>query len=274
MQLTATIHCITAPNPGFMTGKGTNSYIIRSVNGDCVVIDPGPAIDSHIQALVDFAGDAQKIKMILLTHMHTDHSPAAMPLKQLSGARVYSPFIVEDDFQDKSLHADEVIHHEQVLELNEVRIACLYTPGHVDNHFCFFYENEQVLFTGDHMMQGSTVVILPPHGSMRKYLQSLKLLENYPINVLAPAHGALITTPKKEIAQIIAHRLAREKKVLNALKPLGQIDLAALTKIVYDDVDESLHMMASFSLLAHLIKLKEEHIAQEDDTGHWSLKKS
>lgn len=271
MQLTEKLYRVTAPNPGFMTGNGTNSYLIRAANGDCLVVDPGPAIDEHIQALIDCAGGSHSIKAIAITHMHPDHSPAAMPLAKLTGAKIYSAFSLDDEFQDKTLVSDYIIEHDQIISLDDIRLRCIYTPGHVDNHMCFLLENEQVLITGDHIMQGSTVVIIPPHGNMKKYLASLALLKNYAIKALAPGHGELIHTPLAEIDGIIAHRLKREEKVIRGLRQFKQVDLQQLTEVVYDDVDKNLHVMASFSLLAHLLKLEEEGVA-EVQQALWKIK--
>lgn len=258
---------VTAPNPGFMTGNGTNTYIIKSGAGNCVVVDPGPTIEQHVEAIIDACGGEAAIKMIAVTHMHPDHSPAAMLLKQRTEAALYSGFIIEDQFQDSSFVAEHVLEHDQLIELDDIRLRCLYTPGHVDNHFCFLYENEQTLMTGDHMMQGSTVVIIPPQGNMNKYLASLALLKNYAITRLAPGHGDYINEPIKEIDAIIAHRLQREAKVVDKLKQCQEpIGLEQLTQLVYDDVDQQLHVMASFSLLAHLQRLQELGQAEEKES--------
>jgi glyoxylase-like metal-dependent hydrolase (beta-lactamase superfamily II) len=266
-----TFYRITAPNPGFMTGNGTNTYMIRSANGDCVVIDPGPRIEQHLNNIIATAGDASKIKAIFVTHMHPDHSPLAMDLATVSGARLYSAATLQDDFQDKSFIPDIIVQHDQVVETDGIRIRCIYTPGHVDNHFCFLYENQQILMTGDHMMQGSTVVIIPPQGNMKKYIASLNLLKQYPISKLAPGHGDYIDKPYQEVDSIVQHRLQREQKVLERLAHYSQVSLQDLTKDVYDDVGEHLHVMASFSLLAHLLKLQEEGVTEEQN-AMWSIK--
>lgn len=255
---------VTAPNPGFMTGNGTNTYVLQSSQGNCIVVDPGPLIDAHIEALVTACGGIDNIKVIAVTHMHPDHSPAAMRLKELSQAALYSGYTIDDQFQDKSFIAENILAHDQLIELDELRLRCIYTPGHVDNHFCFLLENKQLLMTGDHMMQGSTVVIIPPQGNMSKYLQSLEILKNYAITQLAPGHGEYINEPIKEIDAIITHRLQREAKVIAKLSTCRQpISLEGLTELVYDDVETHLHVMASFSLLAHLQRLQELGAALE-----------
>jgi glyoxylase-like metal-dependent hydrolase (beta-lactamase superfamily II) len=211
VQVGDSLYRITAPNPGPMTGNGTNTYLIRS-GTQFAVVDPGPNDQQHIDAIIAAVGGPNNITMILVTHMHPDHSPAAQPLAQLSGASIYGWHTVEDDYQDNTCIPDSIVEHDQVIQLGDQHIRCLYTPGHVDNHVCYLLENEHIVMTGDHMMQGSTVVIIPPHGNMKKYIESLQLLTRYPVKQLAPGHGNMITTPLQEINSIIAHRLAREQK--------------------------------------------------------------
>lgn len=258
---------VTAPNPGVMTANGTNTYVLRSERGNCLVVDPGPLIDSHIEAIIAACGGIKALKAIAVTHMHPDHSPAAMRLKQLSDAALYSGYTIDDQFQDKSFVAEHIVEHNQLIEVDEIKLRCIYTPGHVDNHFCFLLENKQLLMTGDHIMQGSTVVIIPPQGNMNKYLHSLELLKSYAITQLAPGHGEYIDQPFAEIDAIIAHRLQREAKVIEKLSNCQQpISLENLTTQVYDDVDKQLHVMASFSLLAHLQRLQELGQAKEENS--------
>lgn len=271
MQTGSRIQRITAPNPGVMTGNGTNSYLLRAENGDCIVIDPGPDIAEHIEALIRAAGGADRIKSIVVTHMHPDHSPAAMPLAAATGATLRAPFAVDDPYQDTSCVPHHLLAHDEVLVLGELKLRAIHTPGHVDNHMCFLLENEQVLFTGDHLMQGSTVVIIPPHGNMKKYIASLQLLLHYPIARLAPGHGEFMHDPVAEIEHIVRHRLAREAKLVGRLKGLPQpVTVEELVPDVYDDVDPGLHAMASLSLLAHLLKLEEEGKAAQEG-GRWQL---
>ena len=270
MRISEMIERVTAPNPGFMTGNGTNSYIIRAENGDCLVIDPGPEHTGHIKELVKRAGGAGRIKGIVVSHMHPDHSPAAMPLAKATGAQIYSPFAVDDPYQDKTLKADYVVEHQQLLHIDNIRLRCIHTPGHVDNHMCYLLENEQVLFTGDHLMQGSTVVIIPPHGDMKKYIDSLQLLKQYEILQLAPGHGEIMAQPQQEIERIIQHRLAREAKVQQVLADFGPASIDTLVTDVYDDVDTFLHEMAKQSLYAHLLKLKQEGLVVQAG-NQWRL---
>ena len=235
---------VTAPNPGIMTGPGTNSYIV----GGVAVIDPGPAIDSHIEALLEY-----KPKAILCTHTHLDHSPAAALLKEKTGAKIYGR--PAPTGQDATFKPDVVLEHGDTIELGEIRLRALHTPGHASNHVCYMLEDTRMLFTGDHVMQGSTVVINPPDGNMRAYLQSLERLLGEDIAIIAPGHGYLIGAPKKELERLIAHRLTRERKVVSALERLGRPTLEELLPLVYDDVPERVHRAAARSLTAHLDKL-------------------
>ena len=126
------------------------------------------------------------------------------------------------------------------------------------NHFCYLLIEEGVLFTGDHIMEGSTVVIIPPSGDMADYIQSLRLLSRYPLQALAPGHGKLIPEPQAYIDYLINHRLKREAKVVDGLRQRGAGSLQALVPLVYNDVDASLHGIAAISLWAHLLKLEKE----------------
>ena len=270
LQVGRNIYCLTAPNPGYMTGAGTNTYLLGE-HEQFIVVDPGPNDDSHIEAILESVGGARNIAKILVTHMHPDHSPAAAPLARLSGAEVYGWAPIEDEYQDISCNPDHLVEHNEVISLDSLVVRCIHTPGHVDNHVCYLFENEQILITGDHIMQGSTVVIIPPHGKMKQYIESLQILKNYPIKLLAPGHGSMITTPVAEIDGIIAHRQAREAKVVEGLLKLTRAPIDELTEVVYDDVDPSLHPIAQLSLEAHLIKLEEESRVYQED-GKWILK--
>jgi glyoxylase-like metal-dependent hydrolase (beta-lactamase superfamily II)/8-oxo-dGTP pyrophosphatase MutT (NUDIX family) len=236
---------LTAPNPGVMTGPGTNSYIVNGV----AVIDPGPAIDSHIDKLRDVKG----LKYILCTHTHIDHSPAAAALKAASGARLLGR--PAPPGQDATFKPDVVLEHGQRIELGEIALRAIHTPGHASNHVCYMLEQTKMLFTGDHVMQGSTVVINPPDGNMRAYLKSLEQLLDEDIAIIAPGHGYLIGAPQKELERLIAHRLKRERKVLAALERLEHPSLDEILPLVYDDVPERIHRVAARSLTAHLEKL-------------------
>ena len=237
---------LTAPNPGMMTGPGTNTYLVGE--GELAVIDPGPDIASHLELLSKY-----NIKWILCTHTHMDHSPAAAALKAATGAQVLGRPAPEG--QDASFKPDFVLENGQRVDLGPVSLRAIHTPGHASNHLCYLLEQTKMLFTGDHVMQGSTVVINPPDGDMRAYLRSLQRLLDEDLAVIAPGHGYLIGAPHKEVRRLIAHRLARERKVISSLEKLRTASLDDLLPLVYDDVPARLHRVASRSLSAHLDKL-------------------
>lgn len=259
---------IVAPNPGVMTGPGTNTYVIGT--DERAVIDPGPAHESHIEAIVQ-AG-AGRIGWILCTHTHLDHAEGVARLREATGARVaampMAPGVSESDAGDHNIGL--VLDHEPgegaCLELDGREVRVLFTPGHASNHLCFLLPYNGMLFTGDHIMQGSTVVIWPPDGNMRHYLRSLRRLLTEDIQVLAPGHGHLIEHPKQEIERLIQHRLAREAKVRDGLSTAGaHATLQTLLPLVYSDVSPTLYPVALRSLEAHLDKLVEEGEVSRSD---------
>ena len=257
---------IIAPNPGMMTGPGTNTYLVGS--DELAVIDPGPDIDSHVEAIL--AAGAGRIKWVLCTHTHMDHSPAAKRIKAATGATVMGRPAPQGTSQDLAFAPDRVLEHGEVLKCGPVTIRAIHTPGHASNHLCYLLEDTRMLFTGDHVMQGSTVVINPPDGNMLAYFASLELLLAEDLAILAPGHGYLLGLPHKEVRRLIAHRLGREEKVVAALRKLGTANLEELVPEVYADVPPKLHPVASRSLSAHLEKLVAEQKALLH-SGRWSL---
>ena len=262
---------ITAPNPGPMTAEGTNTYLFGSKS--IAVVDPGPDIEQHVNAIL--AGIEQiggTLTDVFVTHTHRDHSPAAKPLiaKYPTPVRQIGMLPPDEQFQDVGFEPDLVCTHGQIFETNEYRLRALHTPGHVGNHFCFLDETNRLLLAGDHIMNGSTVVIVPPGGDMLDYIASLKLLLDYDIEFIAPAHGDLMPDPAAEIDKLVQHRLGREAKVVEKLAAAGKSSIDDLVPLVYDDVDPSLHSFAYYSLWAHLIKLDKEQRASVDQ-DIWQL---
>jgi glyoxylase-like metal-dependent hydrolase (beta-lactamase superfamily II) len=253
---------LIAPNPGMMTGPGTNTYLVGQ--DELAVIDPGPAIDSHIEKILA----AGRVRWILCTHTHLDHSPAAAALRKKTGAKLYGRPAPAG--QDASFAPDEVLSHNQRISLGGLSFRAIHTPGHASNHLCFLLEPTKMLFTGDHVMQGSTVVINPPDGDMRAYLASLELLLEEDIAILAPGHGYLIGEPHREVRRLVQHRLRREAKVIEAIAKLGEPTLEEMLPLVYDDVPPRLHGMAARSLTAHLEKLLADGAARARH-GRYSL---
>ncbi len=261
---------VTCGNPGMMTGPGTNSYLVGGgARNEWAVIDPGPADPEHVERLL--AAAPGPIRLILVTHTHPDHSPGAVLLKARTGAPVIGRIADHPQTQDGSFAPDRVPQHGDRIEVADgVTLRVVHTPGHASNHLCFLLEAERLLFTGDHVMQGSTVVIGPPDGDMAAYLASLRGLRALDLEWLAPGHGFVIGQPAQMVERIVAHRLARESKVVDALRAVGPAPLPALLERVYDDVQPHLHAMATRSLTAHLNKLRDEARAVESN-GAWAL---
>jgi glyoxylase-like metal-dependent hydrolase (beta-lactamase superfamily II)/8-oxo-dGTP pyrophosphatase MutT (NUDIX family) len=261
---------IIAPNPGVMTGPGTNTYLIGKES--IAVIDPGPALPQHIEKII--ATGAGRIRWILCTHTHLDHSPAAAALKAATGAQVLGRPAPEG--QDASFKPDFVPENGQRIEIGApggtLTLRAIHTPGHASNHLCYLLEQTKMLFTGDHVMQGSTVVINPPDGDMRAYLHSLEKLLGEDIAIIAPGHGYLIGAAHKEVRRLIAHRLGRERKVVRALEQLGPASLDELLPLVYDDVPARIHRVAARSLTAHLEKLAAEGAVRAADSRYTLVK--
>jgi len=251
-----------------MTGAGTNTYLLGKER--VAVLDPGPAIPEHIDAILKTAGD--RIRWIVCTHTHPDHSPAWQAVAQATGAEVIGALPADDMFQDDTFKPTRELQHDDVLSTPEFTLRAVHTPGHVSNHFCFFLEEEQMLFAGDHIMNGSTVVIIPPSGDMKAYIESLQLLQRYETKLIAPGHGEVMEDSRAVVDWLVKHRLKRERKVIDGLRHTGRTSLDELVKVVYDDVNTSLHKMAKLSLSAHLIKLHQENRALNhpgDDT--WEM---
>jgi glyoxylase-like metal-dependent hydrolase (beta-lactamase superfamily II)/8-oxo-dGTP pyrophosphatase MutT (NUDIX family) len=253
---------IIAPNPGAMTGPGTNSYLVGA--GDLAVIDPGPAVESHIEAILE--NTKGRLRWILCTHTHLDHSPAAAALKAATGAQLLGRPPAPG--QDETFKPDLVVENGQRINLDGATLRAIHTPGHASNHLCYLLEETRMLFTGDHVMQGSTVVINPPDGDMRAYLASLEALLAEDLAIIAPGHGYLVGAPHKEIRRLIAHRLARESKLKSVLQKLGAASLEQILPLVYDDVPERMHRWAARSLTAHLEKLLADGAVRAGRAGY------
>lgn len=264
-QLSPLLRRITAPNPSPLTASGTNTYLLGV--GEVVVVDPGPNIPLHIDEILKACNG--KLSTVFVTHTHADHSPAAAVLAKETGAVLKGATLHNDGQQDVTFQVEQQIAHGELFKTKEFTLEAVYTPGHVGNHFCYFLQDENVLFTGDHIMEGSTVVIVPPSGDMAEYVDSLRLLKNYPITSLAPGHGTLVENPDEWINYLIDHRLMREQKVIAGLQSCGEVSLKDLTDVVYDDVDKSLLPIASVSLWAHLLKLEQEGKVAKFSEKHW-----
>jgi glyoxylase-like metal-dependent hydrolase (beta-lactamase superfamily II) len=253
---------IVAPNPGLMTGPGTNTYLVGI--DEIAVIDPGPDDEGHLDAIVGCGGD--RIRWILLTHTHSDHAPGAAGLRERTGAEVLG-FAPRD-----GVKLDGRLEGGSRIEATEFRLRAVHTPGHASNHLCFLLEEERMLFSGDHIMQGSTVVIRPPDGDMAAYLASLEAVRKLRLRSIAPGHGHLIEQPAEVIDEYLRHRHEREKQILDALAAAGTAKIDAIVRAVYVDVPAELHPVARYSVHAHLLKLAAEgRVTGRTLTGKWSI---
>lgn len=261
--LSPLVRRIVAPNPSMMTGPGTNTYLVGI--DEIVVVDPGPDIESHLDAIAGCGGD--RIRWIVCTHTHEDHAPGVAGLKERTGAEVLA-FDARD-----GLEIDRPMGDRDVIEATEFVLRAIHTPGHASNHLCFLLEQERMLFSGDHIMEGSTVVVAPPDGDMGAYLRSLERLKAHRprLRSIAPGHGHLIEDPLAKIDEYILHRLRREAQVLDALERAGTTTIEPIVKELYAEIPEALHVMAGFSVWAHLRKLVEDGKAKGDTLdGEWS----
>tara|TARA_Y100001949_G_scaffold82476_1_gene69713 strand:- start:113 stop:946 length:834 start_codon:yes stop_codon:yes gene_type:complete len=254
-QITPLVRRITAGNPGMFTGPGTNTYLIG--DEEVTVIDPGPALHEHIEVIIQASAN---IKQILLTHTHPDHSPGTRLLQDNIGVPVFALITESSKDQDITFTPERILIDGEIIANEYYSIEVIHTPGHASNHLCYLLKDEKLLFTGDHIMDGSTVVIAPPDGSMQDYIDSLAKLKEYDLNKIAPGHGELIDEPYAVVDWIIKHRFERESKVIDVLKQHNSGDLNTLVKDIYADVDSMLHPVAKWSLESHLIKLMDEGV--------------
>jgi glyoxylase-like metal-dependent hydrolase (beta-lactamase superfamily II) len=259
--LSPLVRRIVAPNPSFMTGPGTNTYLVGI--DEIVVVDPGPADDGHLDAIAGCGGD--RIRWIVVTHTHEDHSPGVAGLRERTGAEVLA-------YPSDELEVDGELLDGAAIEATEFVLRAVHTPGHASNHLCFVLEQERLLFSGDHIMEGSTVVISPPDGDMAAYLASLDRLRSWRprLRAIAPGHGHLIEDPQAKIDEYVTHRLARESQILTELQARRSSTIDALVAVIYAEVPEALHPMAARSVWAHLRKLAAEgRVEGSSIDGEW-----
>ncbi|MBB2168777.1 MBL fold metallo-hydrolase [Gluconacetobacter aggeris] len=246
---------VVAPNPGPMTGHGTNSWLVDHPGGTAI-IDPGSDHPAHLEALLAAAGG--RITHILLTHTHRDHLTGARPLGQMAGAPVcgFRHSAVPSFTPDIALDDGSVV----------AGLTVLHTPGHATDHLCFLTA-DGILFTGDHIMGWSTTMVPPaPDGSVRQFLDGLARIDALAPSLLLPAHGPPIPAPESCIRALIAHRLSREERILAALHQ-GPATLDEMMRRVYRAIPPTLRRAAELNLLAHLEKLRDDGRAIHDRDG-------
>jgi glyoxylase-like metal-dependent hydrolase (beta-lactamase superfamily II) len=263
-RLSPLIRRVVAPNENAFSFRGTGTYIVGT--GEVAVIDPGPLIDGHIQAILD-AVKGERVTHILVTHTHNDHSPAAAPLKAATGARTYAFGPHGSGHRDDGVQVEEggdldfvpdiVLRDGDVLTGRGWTFEAMHTPGHTSNHLCFGLKEEAAFFPGDHVMGWSTTVIAPPDGDMSAYFASLRKLLNRADARYYPTHGAPIERPQEFVRMLIDHRLAREAQILSAIQ-LGLRVIPEMVAVIYAEVDKRLHPAAGLSVKAHLNKLVQD----------------
>ena len=261
---------VLAPNPSPYTFTGTQTYLVGS-GKDRAVIDPGPNDPEHLAAILEAAGEA-KITAILCTHTHRDHSPAAIPLAEATGAPVMgcAKLVIADNGPRADEAFDTTYEPKRVLEDGEAvsgdgwTLRAVATPGHTSNHLCFALEETAALFTGDHVMGWSTSVIVPPDGDMGDYLASLDKLYQRQDRVYYPAHGAPVAKPQQLVRSMLGHRRQRERQILKALDQAA-LSLPEFIPIMYKGLDPKLEKAAQMSVHAHLIDLERRNMVNRID---------
>lgn len=275
-RLSPLIRRVVAENPGPFTFRGTGVFIIG--HGEVAVIDPGPDLPAHLDALLA-ATAGETITHILTTHTHSDHSPLARPLAARTGAQIIgrSPpgaddaAIRLDEGHQSDFRPDIEVADGQIIAGPGWTLEAIATPGHVSNHVCYALREENALFSGDHVMGWSTTVISPPHGDMSDYYASLDKVAARDFATLWPTHGPPVTEVAPFLAAYKAHRLDRERQILEQLAD-GPRTIAAMVPVMYAAVDPRLHPAAAHSVLAHLIHLaRQGAVACEGEAGPASV---
>jgi len=264
------LHVLRAPNPSPMTGDGTNTYLVGTK--DVCIIDPGPDDEAHFAALLQILQQGRSLHKILVTHSHLDHSPLARKLADHTGAEILA---FGDSLAGRSAHMttlaqtghagggegvdlafspDQTLRDRDTIEIGGDLIRAIWTPGHFGNHLCFEWRG--AVFSGDHVMSWSSTFVSPPDGDIGAYMRSLDRLEEEAPRRLYPGHGAPVDAPLRRIAELRAHRLAREEAIVTRLTR-GARTIPQLVAEIYTDTPPALHMAAGRNVFAHLINLHE-----------------
>jgi glyoxylase-like metal-dependent hydrolase (beta-lactamase superfamily II) len=268
------VTCILAPNPGPMTYRGTNTYIIG--DNELAIIDPGPLIDEHFDNILKVI-DERPVKFIFLTHSHIDHSPLAKQLSNKLGTQIFAfgpsdsglskvmLLLIAEGYKslaegiDNEFIPDHFIKDGDKFILGNKNIKVIYTPGHMGNHVCFQYD--EILFSGDHVMDWATSMVSPPYGDLTQFMASCRMLQTKQFDLFLPGHGEPVRNPSERLNFIISHRLDREEQIISTIKntPMTAIEI---TKIIYTEIDQRLIPAATRNVFAHLIDLKKRGIVE------------
>ena len=264
---------LLARNPSPFTYFGTQTYLVG--NDELVVIDPGPDIDEHVEAIVN-ALDGRPLAAIACTHTHRDHSPASRALKDATGAPIVgcAPLALEsigpraDASFDKNYVPDQVLADgEEIIFDGGEKLVAVATPGHTSNHLCFSFGD--ALFTGDHVMGWSTTVVVPPDGDMAAYMRSMELLRQRGDRIYYPAHGPAVTKPAQLVRGMIGHRMQRERQILKLVGERPR-DIPDIVANAYPALDQRLVPAAGGSVYAHLLDLQQRGLVEAAENEKWT----
>jgi len=267
-QLEPGIARVLAPNPSAFTFTGTQTYLVG--DDEVAVIDPGPDLPEHLEALSQAIG-GRRVAAIMCTHTHRDHSPAARPLAQATGAPIIgcAPLVLDDAGPradaafDRDYAPDQVLEDRDTVEVDGRRLTAVATPGHTSNHLCFADEASGALFTGDHVMGWSTTVVFPPDGDMAAYMASLDKLQQRDDRIYYPAHGPAVANPRQHVRGFIGHRKQRERQILRLLDERART-IPEIVAAAYPGLDPRLVIAAGGSVFAHLLDLEKRGLVGRD----------
>ena len=262
---------LLADNPSAYTFTGTYTYLVGS--DEVAVMDPGPADPVHVEATVQAIGN-RKLVAILCTHTHRDHSPAAAPLAEITGAPIIGCAALSleaggpraDAAFDANYSPDRVLADGESLQIDGRPLTAIATPGHTSNHLCYAWGD--ALFTGDHVMGWSTTVVIPPDGNMGDYMRSLAKLRQRGDRVYFPAHGEPVTKPQQYVQSLIGHRTQRERQIVNLVSERPR-DIPDIVANAYPGLDPRLTGAAGASVHAHLLDLEQRGLVEETG-GTWT----